>query len=274
MSATVYGSSRVAWVNTIKNETHQLMKEFNQEGKERASEGKERASAVKLFLAEGEKDRLATNKESMAAIKSKLQHIREEEKAIIEEAHDLMQKIVEENKELAGGVKRFLAHSETERQTTYKTMMEELRKSIRGLRERTKELRRESVKLLENLAGENGTLKLEVKKFLSESEKIRERDFNKMMSEVRAAVGEIQAYEREERRLAGAGIKEASGDVVKKKEITHEAKPEKETILEGRLNVEMERKKLMFDCKKCGVRHWPFQKCPQGKSSFKKEKII
>ncbi len=274
MSTTQVRPSRVKWVNNVKGETHQLLREFAQEGKERASFVKQNASAVKLFLAEGEKGRLGTYKETMGTIKSRIQHLREEEKAIIKNAHDLMREIAEENKELAGGVKRFLTHSETERQSTYKTMMEGVHKSIKEIRERSEEVRRESVKLLRQLGGENGTLKTEMKKFLSESEETRRKDYNKMMNDVRAVVGEIQAYEHEERRLAGAGTREVpAGDVVKKKEITHEVNPEKQAETEGKSKVEADRKKVMFTCEKCGTRHWPFQKCPQEKSSFEKKKL-
>lgn len=273
MAATQFRSSRVKWVKGVKNETHQLLREFNQGNKERTAFVEQNHSAVKLFLNGSEKDRLATYKETTAAIKSRLQHIRQEEQAIIKNAHDLVRRIAGENKELAGGVKRFLTHSETERLADYKKMMEGLRQSIRELREKTREIRRESVKLLKQLGGENGTLKTELKKFLGESEETRIRDFKKMMHEVKAVVGEIQAYEAEERKLAHAGTKEVSGNVIKKKEITYEAKPEKKAVTEGRLKVEAERKKLMFACEKCGIRHWPFQKCPRRKSSFKKKKI-
>lgn len=209
--------SRVKWVNDVKNETHQLLRRFNQEGKERTSDVKRNASAVKQFLNEGEKDRLSTARKTMTEIKNKLQQLRQEEKEILKNARDLMRKIAEENKELAGGVKRFLGHSETERRTDYKAMMARLHQSIKEIRERTKEIRRESIKLLEHLAGENGTLKTEMKKFLSESESTRKKDFNKMMGEIKAVVNEIQAYEREERRLAGAGAKEVPSHVEKKK---------------------------------------------------------
>ena len=281
MSTTQLRSSRVKWVNSVKSETHQLLREFAQEGKERAQEGKERASfvkqnasAVKLFLNESEKDRVATYKGTMGAIKSRLQQIRQEEQAIIKDAHDLMQRIAKENKELAVGVSQLLAHSETERMATYKTMMEDARRSIKELRERTNEIRRESMDLLKQFGGENGTLKAEMKKFLSESEATRKKDYNKMMSDVKAVVGEIQAYEREERRLAGAGTREVpAGDIVKKKEITHEAKTGIKTVEEGKEKVEAERKKLMLSCVKCGTRHWPFQKCPQEKSSFEKKNL-
>lgn len=280
MSTTQLRSSRVKWVNNVKNETHKRLREFDQEGKERAIFVKQNASAVKLFLNESEEDRLSTHKETMAVIKDRLQQLRQEEKEILKNAHeilknayDLIRKIAEENKELSTGVKRFLTHSESERQAVYKTMMEGLHQSIRELRERTKEIRRGAVELLKQFGGENGTLKTELKKFLKESEETRIRDFKKMMSEVKAVVGEIQAYEVEERRLAGAGIKVISSDVVKKKEITHETKPEKKAAMEGKLKVETERKKFMSVCKECGIRHWPFQKCPQGKSSFKKKKI-
>lgn len=273
MATTQLRSSRVKWVKDVKNETHKLLREFDQKGRERAAFVRQNAAAVKLFLNEGEKDRFSTHRATMAAIKSRLQHIRQEEKEIIKDAHDLMARIAGENKELAGGVKRFLTHSETERLADYKKMMEGLHQSIRELRERTEEIRRESIKLLKQLSGENGTLKTEIKKFLRESEETRIRDFKKTMNEIKAVVGEIQAYEAEEKRLAGAGTKEVSGDVVKKKEITHKAKPQKKAPTKGRLKVEAERKKLFFACEKCGTRHWPFQKCPKGKSSFKKKKI-
>jgi len=273
MSTTQVRPSRVRWVNDVKGETHQLLREFGQEGKERAVFVKQNTSAVKLFLAESEKDRLNASKETMAAIKSKLQQLWQEEKGIMKDAHDLMRRIAEENKELAKGVKQFLTHSETERQATYETMMEGLHHSIRELRERTKEIRSESMKLLKQFGGENGTLKTEIKKFLSESEETRKKDYNKMMGEVRAVVNEIQAYEHEERRLAGAGTREVSGDVAKKKEITHEAKPEIKVVSEGKSKVEADRKERMFSCDKCGTQHWPFQKCPQGAASFKKRKL-
>lgn len=303
MSTTQLRSSRVKWVNNVKNETHQLLKEFGQEGKERTSavklfltesekdrleifrnliseiqkeeqrirresrdltsgykkENKQRAADTRGFLNASEKERLAVHGETMKTIKTRLQHLRQEEKEIIKDARDLMRKIAEENKELA-------THSETERLAAYKSMMEDLRKRVRELRQETKEL-------LKQFAGEHGTLKTELKKFLSESETTRKRDFNKMMSEVKAVVNEIRDYEREERRLAGAGIKEVPSHVAKKKETPREAKPEKKAVTEGKVKVEAERKKLMFFCKKCGTRHWPFQKCPQGPSSFKKKKI-
>ena len=122
-----------------------------------------------------------------------------------------MRRIAEENKELATGVKRFLGHSETERRATYKTMMENLKGRVR-------ELQKETTDLLKQFAGEHNVLKTEIKKFLSESEATRKRDFNKMMEEVKTVVGEIQAYEAEERRLAGAGTREVpAGDIVKKR---------------------------------------------------------
>lgn len=270
MATNQVGSSQVKWVKDVKNETHQLLREFNQKGKERAAFVRQNASAVKLFLNENEKNRLAVgDKGTMAAIKGRLQHIRQEEKEIIKNAHDLMRRITEENrriaeenKELAAGVKRFLTHSETERLAVFKAMMEGLHQSIRELQQRTEEIRSESVKLLKQLGGESGTLKTEIKKFLRDSEETRIRDFKKMMNEIKVVVGEIQAYE-----------KDVSGDIVKKKEITHEVKSEKKAVEEGRSNVEAERKELMFTCKKCETRHWPFQKCPGEKSSFKKKKI-
>lgn len=286
MATSQFGSSQVKWVKDVKDETRKLLGEFNQEGKERAAFVRQNASAVKLFLNESEKDRLSTNQTSMVAIKSRLQHIRQEEKEIIKNAHDLiknaqdlMRRIAGENKEFAGGVKRFLIHSETERLADYKKMMEGLRQSIRELQEETAEIRRESVKLLKQLSGEGGALKTEIKKFLRDSEEARIRDFKKMINEVKAVIGETQAYETEEKRLAratalaGTGTKKVSGDVGKKKEITPEAKSEGKATDDGRLKVEAERKKVMLACGKCGTRHWPFQKCQQEKSSFKKEKI-